>query len=153
MKKTWDKTFIEIAELFAQHSTCQKRQVGAVLIKNKRIISCGYNGTPSGMPHCNSFFKSEDECKIPAGDGFSLHHKFSAKYELHAEQNCIAFAAKTGIPIDDDCTLYVTTAPCTDCAKLIVAAGIKKVVYKYSYKNSDGVEFLREANVEIVKED
>ena len=89
MKKTWDKTFIEIAELFAEHSTCQKRQVGAVLTKNKRIISCGYNGTPSGMPHCNSFFESEDECKIPAGDGFSLHHKFSAKYELHAEQNCI----------------------------------------------------------------
>lgn len=152
MKKTWDKTFLEIAELFAEHSTCRKRQVGAVLVKNRRIISCGYNGTPSGMPHCDSFFHTEEDCKCLGGSGHSLHHEFSAKYELHAEQNCIAFAAKSGSCIDDSCILYVTTAPCSDCAKLIVAAGIKKVVYKEHYKNSDGVDFLKEAHVEVVKE-
>lgn len=147
--KDWNKTFMQVAELFAEHSTCARLHVGAVLVKDRRIISCGYNGTPSGMKHCEDVFKDVD-LDNPEIRKNGVHHEFSLKYELHAEQNCLAYAAKTGVCIDDKCVLYTTTAPCTDCAKLIVAVGIKKVLFKDLYRRtSDGIRFLEEAGVEI----
>lgn len=147
---SWDTTFMEVAELFAKHSTCVKRKVGAVLVKDRRIISCGYNGTPSGMYNCNEKFTSELEIHTHVDEKGFNHHLFSAKYEIHAEQNCFAFCCKHGIPIDEGCVLYVTTAPCCYCAKTILAHGIKKVVYRDEYKTMEGVEFLIESGVEVV---
>lgn len=161
--KSWDKTFIEIAEKFAEQSTCVKRKVGAVLVKDLRILSTGYNGTPSGFCNCNEVFKYRNEKtgKINLNTGvvyasnfqldahdFITHHDFAERYEIHAEQNCLSFAAKNGVSTDG-CTLYVTTAPCVHCAKIIIASGIKKVVYKEIYKNDFGLELLKEVGVEV----
>lgn len=154
--KDWDKTFIEIAEKFAEHSTCVKRKVGAVLVKDLRILSTGYNGTPSGLPNCEDIFgngPNEISTKMvfphlehsPKGYYFT-HHEFSERYEIHAEQNCLSFAAKNGVSTDG-CTLYVTTAPCVHCAKIIIASGIKKVVYKEIYKNDMGIQLLADAGI------
>jgi dCMP deaminase len=159
--KDWDKTFIEIAEKFAEQSTCVKRKVGAVLVKDLRILSTGYNGTPVGFCNCNEVFKYRDEKtgKINLSTGviydnnfqlnaqdFITHHDFAERYEIHAEQNCLSFAAKNGVSTDG-CTLYVTTAPCVHCAKIIIASGIKNVIYKEIYKNDFGIKLLEEANV------
>lgn len=160
----WNKTFIEIAEKFAEHSTCVKRKVGAVLVKDLRILSTGYNGTPSGFCNCcdvfgngpkeiatkaifykNDFPNSLNSKKSYEGHYFT-HHEFSEKYEIHAEQNCLAIAAKNGISTNG-CELYITTAPCAQCAKLIIASGIKKVYYKEIYKNNFGIELLNERNI------
>lgn len=165
--KDWDKTFIEIAEEFAEHSTCVKRKVGAVLVKDLRILSTGYNGTPSGFCNCKDvfgngpnevatkaiFYKNDFSNSLngrkPYTGYYFTHHEFAERFEIHAEQNCIAFAAKNGVSTED-CTLYVTTAPCVHCAKIIIASGIKKVVYKEIYKNDFGIQLLKEANIEVL---
>lgn len=154
--KDWDKTFIEITEKFAEQSTCVKRKVGAVLVKDLRILSTGYNGTPSGFCNCNTVFRDMDEKtgKINLNKGiicvgkpqFITHHDFAERYEIHAEQNCLSFAAKNGVSTDG-CTLYITTAPCVNCAKIIIASGIKNVIYKEIYKNDFGIKLLEEANI------
>ena len=145
-KLSWNESFMNIAQEFAKHSTCKKLQVGAILVKDKRVISCGYNGVPSGMEHCKDKFKDID---ITTPDGRQLHHEFAVKNELHAEQNCIAYAARSGVQIDDTCIMYVTNACCPDCSKLIVAAGIKHVVYKDGYKTLDGIDFMKSAGVKV----
>lgn len=156
----WNKTFIEIAEKFAEHSTCVKRKVGAILVKDLRILSTGYNGTPSGFYNCRDVFRNNDLKNGLMGKTYYdkdkeilrkvetiiNHHDFSEKYEIHAEQNCLAIAAKNGISTNN-CELYVTTAPCAQCAKLIIASGIKKVYYKEIYKNNFGIELLNECNI------
>lgn len=153
----WDETFMDAAALFAKRSTCVKRQVGAVLVKDKRILGTGYNGTPPGFCNCNEVFEGHN--KVDFQDGILRgyykgkvidHHTFSERYEIHAEQNCLAFAAKNGV-VTDGCTLYVTTAPCVHCAKLIVAAGIKEVIFRDIYKYSDGVDFLNDETEVTVK--
>ena len=149
--ESWDKSFSHIAKMFANHSSCVKRKVGAILVKDLRIISIGYNGTPSGFVNCDDVFTHSNEDGIVKGKGIHNvkimnHHEFSERYEIHAEQNCIAFAAKNGISTDG-CTLYTTTAPCAQCAKLIIASGIKRVVYYDVYKNSFGLELLEENGV------
>jgi dCMP deaminase len=149
--KSWDETFLEVAQLFAERSTCVKRQVGAILVKDKRILSTGYNGTPSGLCNCNEVFCSgkDKEGFFPSFVKGFTHHEFAEKFEIHAEQNCIAFAAKNGINTED-CTMYVTVAPCAQCAKLIIAAGIKKVIYKEPYKNEDGISLLKISGIETI---
>lgn len=160
--KDWDKTFIEIAEKFAEHSTCVKRKVGAVLVKDLRILSTGYNGTPSGFCNCKDIFEngpnematkaifykndfpSSLNSKKSSQGYYFTHHDFAERFEIHAEQNCIAFAAKNGVSTEG-CTLYVTTAPCVNCAKIIIASGIKNVVYNDIYKNDFGIKLLEEA--------
>lgn len=151
MKEDWDKTFLQVAALFAGRSSCSKRKVGAVLVKDLRILSTGYNGTPKGFCNCSDIFASRTLTAILNRKTIS-HHEFSEKYEIHAEQNCLAFAAKNGVATKD-CTLYSTTAPCSACAKLIIAAGIARVVYSEPYKNSDGLELLNEAHIEVNQED
>ncbi len=127
----FDQSYIEMAGVWARNSYCKRRQVGALLVKDRMIISDGYNGTPAGFE--NVF---EDE------NGVTKH------YVLHAEANAITKVAKSGNN-SKDATLYVTAAPCVECAKLITQAGIKRVVYRDAYRLTDGVDLLRKAGVEV----
>lgn len=142
----WDVTFLKIAKLMAEHSTCVRKQVGAVLVKDTRVVSTGFNGTPTGMPHCSQVFTPD---RLAKPDFYDKHGKFSKAYELHAEQNAIIFAGKVNTPCEG-CTLYTTLAPCPDCAKLIVAAGIQRVVYSERYdRDQQGIELLRQMGIQV----
>lgn len=146
--KKWDLSFMEIASMFANHSSCVKRKVGAVLVKDLRILSTGYNGTPSGLCNCDEVFKNTADLKdgtLPNGIKIT-HHEFAEQFEIHAEQNCLSFAAKNGVSTKD-CTLYITTAPCVNCAKIIIASGIKEVIYNEIYKNDYGLKLLKAAKI------
>ena len=125
---------MEMAEIWAKNSYCKRRQVGALLVKDKMIISDGYNGTPSGF---------ENVCEE---DGVTK------PYVLHAEANAISKVAKSGNSSEGS-TLYVTASPCIECAKLIIQCGIKRVVYRDEYRLTDGVDLLRRAGIEVEKVD
>lgn len=143
---SWDETFLKIADLISEHSKCAKVKVGAVLVKDKRILSCGYNGTPTGAENCCDVFTGKDfnDPKVR-----EEHHNFAVKNEVHAEQNAIAFAAKNGININGS-TIYVNLQPCYECSKLIVASGIKRAVFNKMYDRADGsVEFLKQSGIEV----
>ncbi|HUM44935.1 MAG TPA: dCMP deaminase family protein, partial [Fervidobacterium sp.] len=127
-----DKRYIRMAFIWAENSYCKRRQVGAILVKDKMIISDGYNGTPAGFENV-----CEDENNI------------TKPYVLHAEANAITKVARSNNS-SEGATLYVTSAPCIECAKLIIQAGIKRVVYADSYRVSDGIDLLKRANIEVV---
>ncbi|HON54142.1 MAG TPA: dCMP deaminase family protein [Bacteroidales bacterium] len=131
-QEQFDRSYLEMAEVWAKNSYCKRRQVGALLVKDRMIISDGYNGTPAGF---------ENICEDDEG-----HTK---PYVLHAEANAITKVARSGNS-SLGATLYVTTAPCLECAKLIIQAGIVRLVYKEDYRVSDGIELLRRAGIEIV---
>ena len=142
----WDIRFIEMAEVVGSWSSCyqENRHVGAVIVKDKRILATGYNGAPSGVQSC----KDKGEClrkklNIPSG----TRHEIC--YAVHAEQNAIAQAAKMGISVEG-ATIYVTHQPCTICTKMIINAGIKKVIYKYGYPDDFSKELLKESGVELI---
>ena len=142
----WDIRFIEMAEVVGSWSSCyqESRHVGAVIVKDKRILATGYNGAPSGVESC----KDKGEClrkklNIPSGT------RHEVCYAVHAEQNAIAQAAKMGISVEGS-TIYVTHQPCTICTKMIINAGIKKVIYKYGYPDDFSIELLKEAGVELI---
>ena len=125
----WDKRFMELSFTIAQWSSCYRegRTIGAVIVRNKRIITTGYNGAPAGLDTCRDRKTClRDEMKIPSGERAELC------YAIHAEQNAIIQAAKLGVAIDG-ATMYCTHQPCVICAKMIVNAGIARVVYKYPY--------------------
>ena len=126
-----DCRYLRMAEIWAENSYCTRRQVGALIVKNKMIISDGYNGTPSGFPN---ICEGEDGLTLP--------------YVLHAEANAITKIARSGNN-SDGATLYVTDAPCIECAKLIIQSGIKRVVYARSYRLTDGIELLTKASIEV----
>lgn len=125
-----DLRYIRMAKIWAENSYCQRRKVGALIVKDKMIISDGYNGTPSGF---------ENICENEQG--------LTKPYVLHAEANAITKIARSGNN-SEGATLYVTTSPCIECAKLIIQAGIKRVVYSEEYHVADGVELLNRAGVE-----
>ena len=127
----YDKRYLEMAQIWAKNSYCKRRQVGALIVKEKMIISDGYNGTPSGFENV-----CEDE---------DLKTK---PYVLHAEANAITKVAKSNNS-SEDATLYVTTSPCLECSKLIIQAGIKRVVFSDKYRIEDGLRLLERANIEI----
>ena len=128
--------FMETAKLLALRSTCQRAQVGAVVVKDHRIVSTGYGGSPSGMPHC-----LDEGCTIgPDGGCIST---------IHAEANSIAFAARHGIFIDG-CTMYVTLSPCLNCSKLIINSGIKAVCYLKEYRDVEPLKLLRKAGIDTI---
>jgi dCMP deaminase len=127
-----DKRYIRMAFIWAENSYCKRRQVGAILVKDKMIISDGYNGTPAGFENV-----CEDENNI------------TKPYVLHAEANAITKVARSNNS-SEGATLYVSSAPCIECAKLIIQAGIKRVVYADSYRLSDGIDLLKRANIEVV---
>lgn len=156
MKKDWDLTFLQIAKLISEHSTCARVQVGAVLVKDRRIISCGYNGVPSGQLECKQHFAdtamgNPDASKYQDKYWLDVHREFSLKNELHGEQNAIGYAARNGIKTEG-ATMYLTISPCIQCAKLMIAAGIVKVIYaeKYNRAEDDGLPLLQQNNVECV---
>lgn len=141
--------FLSVARLFESRSTCSRVQVGAILVKDGRIISTGYNGVLPGAKHCNEMhFATVDWAHTALDSDVSKeHHAFSSVNELHAEQNVIAFAARNGV-CTDGCTLYTTLAPCPDCSKLIAAAGIKAVYYLQEYDRcGSGIEFLKKNGI------
>ena len=131
----FDEKYIRMAEIWASNSYCKRRQVGALLVKDRMIISDGYNGTPSGFENI-----CEDENGI------------TKPYVLHAEANAITKVAQSGNS-SEGATLYVTASPCIECAKLIIQAGITRVVYKDEYRLTDGVDLLRKAGIETEKID
>ncbi len=126
-----DGRYIRMAKIWAENSYCKRRQVGALLVKNNTIISDGYNGTPAGFKNV-----CEDE------DGHTL------PYVLHAEANAITKIARSGNS-SEGATLYVTTSPCIECSKLIIQAGIARVVFSEYYRLSDGIDLLREAGIKV----
>ena len=126
-----DYRYLRMARIWAENSYCQRRQVGALVVKNKMIISDGYNGTPSGF---------ENICEDEAG--------VTKPYVLHAEANAITKLARSGNNSEDS-TLYVTASPCIECAKLIIQAGISRVVYGEKYRLTDGIDLLERAGIEV----
>ena len=124
-----DKFFLNVASILAEESSCISLHVGAVIVRDKRIISMGYNGTPEGMPNCDDSFKQGVFKR-------EEHHEWSLVNEIHAEMNAIMYAAKCGISVKG-CTIYVTHKPCYECMKNIAQSGIRRVVYLYDYKYSD----------------
>lgn len=147
IKDKWHKRFIEMADVVGNWSSCfqENRQVGAVIVKNKRILATGYNGAPAGIRSCkDKGICIRRERNIPSG----THHEVC--YAVHAEQNAIVQAAKMGVSIDG-ATLYCTHQPCSSCTKIIINAGIKKIIYKEGYPDEFSLLLLKEANIEIVK--
>ena len=128
-----DGRYMRMAAIWAENSYCKRRRVGALVVKDNRIISDGYNGTPSGFENV-----CEDDSNV------------TYPYVLHAEANAITKLARSHNN-SDNATLYVTDSPCIECAKLIIQAGIKRVVYGRDYRLSDGIELLRRAGIEVVK--
>ena len=131
----FDKAYLEMATVWARNSYCKRRQVGALIVKDRMIISDGYNGTPSGF---------ENVCEDENG--------VTKPYVLHAEANAITKVAKSGNS-SEGATLYVTASPCVECAKLIIQGGIRRVVYKDSYRLNDGIELLQRAGIEVEQVD
>jgi dCMP deaminase len=127
----FDKRYLEMARVWAKNSYCKRRQVGAILVKDRMIISDGYNGTPSGF---------ENVCEDESG--------VTKPYVLHAEANAITKVARSNNS-SEGATLYVTTSPCIECAKLIIQAGIKRVVFYDKYRIEDGLDLLKKANIEL----
>ena len=136
MRPTWDEYFMEIANVAKKRSTCSRRQVGAVIVKEKRILSTGYNGVPTGIKHCDEVGCLRDELKIPSGERHELCRG------LHAEQNAIVNAANFGVSLKGS-ILYSTTQPCILCTKMIINAGIVKVVYENGYPDKLSLEMLK----------
>ena len=139
----WDKRFMELTEQVATWSSCLKedRQVGAIIVRNKRILSTGYNGAPEGVVSC----KEKGVC-MRMSQGIPSGTQLEKCYSVHAEQNAIVSAARLGVSLEG-ATLYCTHQPCVICAKQILNAGIKRVVYKDGYPDQFAVEVLTEANV------
>lgn len=144
MRKSWDEYFMEIAEIVKTRSTCLRRQVGAVIVKENRIITTGYNGAPSGLKHCTEIGGCERaRLNIPSGQRHELCRA------LHAEQNAIIQAAKIGVSTEG-ATIYITLQPCVICAKMLINAGIKRIVFKGEYPDALSRAILEEAEIELV---
>lgn len=135
-QEQFDRSYLEMAKVWARNSYCTRRKVGAILVKDRMIISDGFNGTPSGF---------ENICE----DDVTGKTK---PYVLHAEANAISKIAKSGNN-SEGATLYVTDAPCLECSKLIIQAGIRRVVYMIEYRVRDGIELLERAGIEVTKYD
>lgn len=143
-RPSWDEYFMEMAVLTAKRSTCLRRQVGAVIVKDRHVVASGYNGAPTGLAHCDEMGGClRQQLEVPSGQRHELCRA------LHAEQNAIIQAAAQGNSING-ASIYVTNHPCIICAKMIINAGIKKVYIKESYPDEMAADILKEAGLEIV---
>ena len=142
----WDTYFLDIVDLVSRRSTCLRRAVGAGLVRDKRILATGYNGAPSKLQHCLDIGCLRDQLSVPSGERHELCRG------LHAEQNAIIQAALHGVSVKDS-TLYCTNHPCVICAKMIINAGIARIVVRDGYSDELATEMLKEAGiiVETVK--
>jgi len=143
-RPSWDEYFMQITHLVATRSTCLRRKVGALLVKEKRILSTGYNGAPRNLPHCREVGCLRDKLNIPSGERQEICRG------LHAEQNAIIQAALYGISIKNS-ILYCTHQPCITCSKMIINAGIKRIIFQGEYPDPLARQMLEEAEVELIK--
>ena len=141
-RPTWDEYFMKVAFLVRERSTCMRRKVGAVLVKDKQILATGYNGAPSGIEHCDSVGCLREQLGIPSGERHEICRG------LHAEQNVILQAAMHGVSTKEG-SLYITNAPCSICAKMLINAGIKEVVFCDHYPDDMALGFLNEAKITL----
>jgi dCMP deaminase len=137
---------MNITALVAQRSTCTRRAVGAIIVKDKRILSTGYNGAPSGIRHCLEVGCLRESLQVPSGERHELCRG------IHAEQNAIIQAAYHGVSVNN-AVLYCTNQPCAICAKMIINAGIKKIYYQSGYTDALAQEMLSEAGIDLIKHD
>lgn len=144
MRPSWDEYFMDIVDLIKTRSTCIRRQVGALIVKDKRILATGYNGAPTGCRHCIDIGCMRQEMNIPSGQRHELCRA------IHAEQNAIIQAAYSGTSVKDG-TLYVTHQPCVLCAKMVINAGIRKVVFRGEYPDELAMDMLKESGVRVVR--
>ena len=142
MRPSWDEYFLSIAKLVSKRSTCLRRSVGAILVKDKRILATGYNGAPSNIRHCEITGCLRERLEIPSGERHELCRG------LHAEQNALLQAALHGISADNS-KMYITTQPCIICAKMLINAGIKEVVIAGHYPDKMAKDFLKEAGIKM----
>lgn len=143
-RPAWDVYFMDIADLVSKRSTCLRRSVGSVLVKDRRVLATGYNGAPSGLHHCLDVGCLREKLSVPSGERHELCRG------LHAEQNAIIQAALHGVSVNN-ATLYCTNQPCVICAKMIINAGIIAVVIKANYRDKLAEDILKEAGVKVSK--
>jgi len=141
-RPSWDEYFLEVAKLVSKRSTCLRRSVGAVLVKDKRILATGYNGAPRGLRHCIDIGCMRKELNIPSGERHELCRA------LHAEQNALIQASLYGISVKES-SLYATNQPCVICAKMLINAGIKEIVISDGYPDKMAMEFLKAAKIKV----
>ena len=141
-RPSWETYFMDIAHLVAKRSTCRRRAVGALLVKDKRILTTGYNGAPTGIKHCLDIGCLREELNIASGERHELCRG------IHAEQNAIIQAALHGVSIKD-ASLFCTNQPCSICAKMIINAGIRAIYYRSGYSDSLSMDLLGEAGIKI----
>ena len=141
-RPNWDEYFMGIAELISKRSTCLRRGVGAVLVRDRRILATGYNGAPSGMRHCLDIGCLREQMNIPSGERHELCRG------LHAEQNAIIQAALHGVSVNGS-TLYCTNHPCIICSKMMINAGIVRVIVHENYRDDLAEEMLKEAGIGV----
>ena len=145
-RPSWHAYFMGIADLVATRSTCLRRKVGAILVKDKRILTTGYNGAPSGVTHCIETGCLRDRLNVPSGEKHELCRG------VHAEQNAIIQAANHGISVKKS-ALYCTNQPCSICAKMIINAGIEKVYFKDGYNDPLAQEMFEQAGIALIQPD
>jgi len=141
-RPNWDEYFLSIAKLVSKRSTCLRRKVGAVLVKNKRILATGYNGAPSNIKHCKITGCLREKLKIPSGERHELCRG------LHAEQNAFLQAALHGVSVEAG-KIYATNQPCIICVKMLINAGIKEIVIADRYPDKIARDFLKEARIKV----
>ena len=142
-RPSWDNYFLKITHLVAERSTCLKRKVGAIIVKDNRILTTGYNGAPKGLKHCSETGCIRKEMNVGSGQRHELCRG------LHAEQNAIVQAAWHGVKIKD-ATLYCTYQPCIICVKMMLNAGIKKIVFQGSYPDELSSKMIKESKIEVI---
>ena len=143
-RPSWDEYFCKITDLVATRSTCLRRKVGAILVKDKRILSTGYNGAPQGLPHCLEVGCLRQAENVPSGQRHELCRA------IHAEQNAIIQAARHGISVVG-ATLYCTTQPCVICTKMLINAGVETIYYREGYPDQLSEQMLAQAGVVMTK--
>lgn len=144
MRPNWDNYFLELTDVVKKRSTCLRRQVGAIIVKDNHILSTGYNGVPTKISHCSEVGCLREKLKVPSGERHELCRG------LHAEQNAIIQAALHGVSIKG-ATIYTNTKPCSICTKMIINAGIKRIVYQIDYVDKLADELLAETDIELIK--
>lgn len=143
-RPNWDEYFLEICELLTKRSTCIRRGVGALIVKNRRILATGYNGTPSKISHCSETGCLRAKLNVPSGERHELCRG------LHAEQNALLQASLHGVSVEGG-TLYCTNQPCVICAKMLINSGLKEIVFRDGYPDELAEGFLKEAGIKVRK--
>ena len=142
VRPDWDHYFMEIAQVVSKRSTCLRRSVGAVIVKNKQILATGYNGTPKGMPHCGEVGCLREQLHVPSGKNHELCRG------IHAEQNAVVQAAVHGVSVEGG-TLYCTNQPCVVCTKILINAGIERIVFKDPYPDKLAEDMLAGSGIQV----